>query len=211
MAGENKGFKVLMIVVNVLIWGYAAIEVVPLLLGDSSSGDTVVAVNEQLTESRRPEAASESAPPGIVQQQNPGGDWIRIQNPVKFFLEAQDPFRPVLVPAEKNTSTGTSVSSRSGQRIPGYTIPGASALNQPVTTSYRLSGLMEIGGNVVALLTAGAGAGAEAVQVKQGQELPDGSRVREVSFKNNYVIIVKEGHVFKLIDYSPWVLLLERP
>jgi hypothetical protein len=204
MAQDNKGFKVFMIVINALIWGYALVEVVPLLLGDGDAAP--VTVTAQQPQGRRD--TEEGAPVRYAPQRSTN---MVISDPVALFRSAPDPFRPVLVPVESRPSAG-GPGAVPGQRVPGYTIPGsASPQAQPVTTSYRLSGLMEIGGNVVALLTSGAGAGAQAIQAVRGQELPDGSRVREVNFKDNFVIVVKERHVFKLIDYSPWVLLMERP
>ena len=194
-----------MIVINVLIWGYAAVEIVPLIIGDSEAA--VATTDPRVQADTAHQAQRERMPQHLRAEQ--AEDW-EISDPVAFFSGAIDPFRPVIVPAESRPATAAAT-TRPGQRIPGYTVPGADSVRQPVTTSYRLSGLMEIGNTVVALLTTGAGAGAQAVQAERGQTLPDGSRVREVNFKDNYVILVKERHVFKLIDYSPWVLLLESP
>ena len=214
MAPKNRAIKSLMILVNVLIWGFVILRIWPLIFGDSDS--PAASPHRRAIHPARPSAGhvrKSVVPPSAVKDL-PGGSivsnypWMG-EDLVPFFTAIFDPFRPVLAPARQGSGVRVAVQPR---KIIRFNTPrGEHVRKKPVVTIYRLSSIIRISGNTVALLTTGLGAGAQTVNVKQGMRLPGGGYVRKIDFKNKNVILVKEGHVFKLVDYSPWVILLRKP
>lgn len=206
MAEKNGAIKTLMIVVNILIWGFVLYQLWPLFFGEETPPPPIT----------RP-AALRTGPPATNAGQ-PGRDmpdltpsrelpWLAADL-IPFFGAIADPFRPVLV--QDRPSQGVAVAR--ARNVVNYQPPrGDDVQKKPVMTIYRLSSIVRIGETTLALLATGAGRGTQTVSAKAGEVLPEGSRIREINFKDKYVILVKDAHVFKLVDYAPWVMLLQRP
>lgn len=215
IVSENKSIKILLIVVNVVIWGYAAIELIPLLLGDKDAAPAPRPGKQQ----RQPTAARRTdnrqtrrdGPPRRSAAGTPGRERPNIwqqRQPLTFFASVKDPFMPFLIPAGGGGSTAAA--RRDTRRVIDWSSGGRrSDKPRPVTTIYRLSGITVIKKDgqktYKAILTSGGGEGGADINVTVGQQLPGGEVVKEINIKKNYVLLAKKGHLFKLVDYAPWV------
>ena len=212
MAEKNRSIKILLIVVNVFIWGFVIIRIWPLLFGGedvspsvspprhSSGGRSSSSVPVLV-----PHGGGRDLPANVIQSNEP---WQN-RDLIPFFAAIFDPFRPILAPLRGNV--GPRVVTRKRPVVVINTPQGDRVRKRAVVTHYRLSSIVRISGKTVALLTTGLGAGAQTINVKQGMRLPGGDYVRKIDFAAKNVILVKEGHVFKLVDYAPWVLLIKKP
>jgi len=206
---ENKTAKLLLIIVNVLIWGYAVFfEILPLIFNEDSTSKTIVKKNN-----KDPRVVSHKKggrrgrKPSFVRKKS----W-KVKQPLRFFASARDPFVPFLIP--KGASSFVSVKKRNPKRVINYKIPdGNKVTKKSVSVVYRLSSIMKISkkNKVIAIVTSGSGYNRQSLTIVAGQRLPDGSMVTKIDFKNQTVIVEKKRHVFKLVDHSPWVYLIKRP
>lgn len=207
MAEKNKSIKMLMIVGNILIWGFAIIKLGPIIFGDGDASPAPVTQSAQQTSQSRTSG-------GLRNSDTPDKEPSRVlpwqaANLIPFFEAIADPFRPVLA---QDQPAQTLAVKRQARNVVDFQPPrGDDVRKKPVMTIYRLSSIVRIGDNTLALLAAGVGRATQTVSAKAGDSLPDGSRLREINFQDKYVILVKDGHVFKLVDYAPWVMLLHRP
>jgi hypothetical protein len=215
MAEKNRAIKTLMILVNVLIWGFVLYQLWPLFFGDENPPPAVTrpALRRDglRTDTRKTDVRQTNAglPGRDLPDLPPARElpWLAADL-IPFFESIADPFRPVLV----QDRPGQGVAVARVRKVVNYQPPrGDEVRKKPVMTIYRLSSIVRIGNATLALLATGAGRGTQTVSAKAGEVLPEGSRVREINFKDKYVILVKDGHVFKLVDYAPWVMLLQRP
>lgn len=212
MAAKNRAIKTLMILVNVLVWGFVIIRIWPLIF---SGTDTPVPRRRAIRPvgNSRPPVRRVDVPPAAIKDLPRGAivsnlPWMG-SDLIPFFASIFDPFRPVLAPARKGA--GVRVARVHRKRVRFDTPRGVTVRRKPVVTIYRLSGIVRISGKTSALLTTGLGSQAATITARQGMRLPGGDYVRKIDFRNKNVILVKKGHVFKLVDYSPWVILISKP
>jgi len=215
MASGNRAMKALMVIVNISVWGFVILRILPLIFGDSETASSPVPERKAIrpaaadgSSARRvslPAAADGDSPRGSLLSNAP---WMG-RDLIPFFASIFDPFRPVVAPARPGS--GVRVAPRKRARVTFKKPRGEQIQKKKVVTHYRLSSIIRISGKTMALLTTGHGSGAQTINVKQGMRLPGDDYVKTIDFKAKNVILVKEGHVFKLVDYSPWVILIKKP
>lgn len=203
MASASKGMKVFVIVLNIVIWAYVAYIILPLVFGDSSSPPKKRRVVAQGSRKRtmpvRPANSKNNSNP---HSQSRSSRWL-VKKPLAFYASAKDPFVPFLYPRERKTAPARKVNKV--KKVINYTIPtDRQRRPEPITILYRLSSIVKLQAKSFAIVNKG-GANSSGINVEVGSVLPGGGIVKEINFGKKFIIVEKKGHLFKLVDHSPWI------
>jgi len=203
MASENKGMKVFMIILNVLIWVYVAYVVLPLVFGDGGTPAkkrrvVVQAEKRSVVVNKDGNYKSNRNP----HHQSRSSRWI-VKKPLKFYATVKDPFVPFLYPVVRKISAVSKVAKV--KKVINYTLPTDNQRRpEPITILYRLSSIVKLQSKSFAILNKG-GENSAGMNVEVGSVLPGNAVVKTINFEKKYITVEKMGHLFKLVDHSPWI------
>lgn len=203
MASENKGMRVFMIILNIFIWVYVAYIILPLVFGDSTAPPKKRRGVVQANRARlRPSGGANFKNNRSPYSQNRPSRWI-VKKPLAFYASSKDPFVPFLYPREIKNSRAVKV--HKVKKVINYTLPtDVQKRPEPVTILYRLSSIVKLQAKSSAILNKG-GQNSSGMNVEVGSVLPGGGIVKEINFEKKYIIVEKKGHLFRLVDHSPWI------
>ncbi|MCK4907349.1 MAG: hypothetical protein KAS64_07360 [Spirochaetes bacterium] len=202
MNTDNKGIKIVLIVLVSIVWLYAISELIPVLSGESDedTGNLQKKTNQRFVHIKNNVLK-------FKKSEIKKGPWI-VDNTIAFFRRSVDPFVPFLVPRSSQE-----VKRITKKTVQHYKLPKADKTKaKPVTTVYRLSSILTISKQTTALLTsAGSSYSREMIRCVKGTRLPGGEVVIEVNSEKQYILLLKKGHVFRLTPYAPWIELIKKP